>query len=92
MPGHEFEFVGELPFKAYQHRVPGSLMREFAQALRSRPGMWAKWPTSLHASTCGGYTTKIRNGAFLAFREGFDATSRNGVLYVRYVGGVSSDE
>ncbi|MFG1794241.1 hypothetical protein [Nocardia sp. NPDC049149] len=79
------EFVDQLPPKR-PGRGSDAFMEEFAAALRRRPGVWAKWPTPIQASTAGGYTTKILKGVFPAFPSGFDATSRNGQLYVRYVG------
>lgn len=88
MSAHEFEFVDALPAKEIR-RTNGFLMDEFAVALRQRPGAWAKWPEDLGTSQAGTYTTNIRNGHLKAFRGGgFEALSRNGVLYVRYIGEV----
>lgn len=82
----EFEFVDELPPKEVR-RSDGFLMDKFAAAVRARPGVWAKWPLDLGPSSPGMYVTGINTGRLKAFRNGgFDAQSRNGVLYVRYIG------
>lgn len=82
--GPEFEFVAQLPPKAVR-RFPDGLLDRFAAALRERPGQWAKWPV---AGPChGGYSSDIKRGWLKPFRRSeFDAITRNGVLYVRYIG------
>lgn len=86
----EFEFVDDLPPKktrpAMSRRVTGDAMDRFAATLQCSPGRWAKWPWPLAPDQTGSYTARIRRGTLRAFPHGFDALSRNGVVYVRYVG------
>lgn len=86
----KFEFIDELPPRETRpnnlRRDSGAVMDEFAAALRQRPGVWAKWPTQISAGVAGCYTANIRQGRMRAFGDGFDAVSRNGVLYVQYIG------
>lgn len=82
----EYEFVETLPPLA-AHRNANPAIGEFAAALRTRPGVWARWPYPIQPPTVGSYTTKINTGQMPAFRDRqFQAVSRAGVLYVRYVG------
>ncbi|WP_280474806.1 hypothetical protein [Nocardia asiatica] len=69
------------------------LIDEFVAALKEHPGLWAKWPVDIRVGTVSAYRDGIKKGTLRAFRDGkFDATRRNSVLYVRYVGeGVSDD-
>lgn len=55
------------------------------QSLKERPGQWAQ-VSDVHGA--GSYTTQIRRGALRDFRPAgdFEAVSRKGVLWVRYVG------
>lgn len=86
----EFEFVDELPPR--DERRPKADMHGFTDALRARPGEWAKWPADLLSASVTGYASGIRKGMVATFRGGFDAAARNGVLYVRYLGEVGTDE
>lgn len=91
----EFEFVDELPPKVRRTRGQQSdrdLIAEFAAALRARPGVWAKWPADISVASSPTYRKRIQEGVFPAFRNGvFAAAERNGLLYVRYVGGEDTD-
>ena len=61
--------------------------REFAEALRNRRDHWAVYPTSGSSVAIRALTSRISNGRQGAFGEGFEAVSRGGVVYVRFVGG-----
>lgn len=79
----EFEFFDELPRKQAQH-LPAGMVDAFAAALKERPGVWGRWPG---ARTPTGYTSAIRDGRLTPFPEGqFETHTRNGLLYVRYLG------
>ena len=69
---------------------PDSLLCEFADALRDRPGEWAVWPRAVTLRSAQQLAWAIRARTArtpVAFQGGgFDAKSRGGVLYVRYVG------
>lgn len=75
----DFEFVDELP----SLRRDDILLREFAQALKARPGVWAKYPQDLKARATA--ASRINTGVSKVFADGYQATVREGVLYVRAV-------
>lgn len=86
-------FLKELPAAARLRTTATSHeVQEFADALRANPGRWAAYPWS------GELTPKSRRSracdinagrvtAPRAMRCGFEAAVRDGVLYIRYVGG-----
>lgn len=91
MTALKVEFVDELPGRS---PTPSAAIAEFAEVLREQPGRWAKYPWSdeLAETTRKSRANDINWGhptAPVALRTGFEATSRNGTLYVRYVGGKS---
>ncbi|MEU9515871.1 hypothetical protein [Micromonospora sp. NPDC048169] len=61
----------------------------FAEALKRRPGVWAKLPVDLGGEKAT-VACAIRKGyGNRAYRGGqFDALHINGQVYIRYVGGV----
>ena len=60
----------------------------FFNALRDNPGRWAEFPAQGTSGTRGGTAHHIKKGTYSGIERGeFDALSRNGVLYVRFVGG-----
>jgi len=61
--------------------------RELAEQLRGRPGDWAVFPTHGSYVAARALASRISRGRQSAFREGFEAMCRDGVVYVRYVGG-----
>ena len=61
-------------------------LREFADALRGRPDQWAILPTNGSYEAVSALTSRISRGRQSAFGEGFEAISRRGVVYVRFVG------
>jgi hypothetical protein len=60
--------------------------REFAEKLKSRPEQWAVFPTSGSGVAVRALTSRIGRGKQSAFGAGFEAISRNGVVYVRFIG------
>lgn len=78
------EFVDELPPQRPSPWQRRREIREFADVLRANPGRWAKYPTVLAATSVSTRAHQIRKGALEAFPHGgFDATVREGVLYVQ---------
>ncbi|MGH8967598.1 MAG: hypothetical protein ACRDXB_20045 [Actinomycetes bacterium] len=81
----DIEFVDELPGgRVGPNRDP--VAKDFAAALKDRPGAWAKWPTTLTRSSAYSYATRIHKGAIKPLALGFEAAVRKGQLYVRFVG------
>jgi len=92
----KFEFMQELPAPIRTNSDEHSerwLIDGFVAALKERPGVWAEWPVDIRVGTASAYRDGIKKGTLRAFRDGkFDATRRNSVLYVRYLGEVKSDD
>lgn len=69
----------------------GSLIRkkqrEFAEELKTRPNQWAIYPSTGSSVAIRALSSRISKGRLSAFKEGFEAVSRHGVIYVRFVGG-----
>ena len=86
----EFEFVDELPSKSDNGRIPHPVYVEFASALRDNPGQWAKWPRPIAYNGIGTTAWRINHGVKGAppslITGEFEAATRAGVLYVRFVG------
>lgn len=63
--------------------------RVFADELKARPDCWATYPIPASASPLAirALASRISRGRQAAFGSGFEAVSRNGIVYVRYVGG-----
>ena len=90
----EFEFVD--PSVVQNNRRTDPQLFKFADALRQRPGDWAKHPTQEQLSTKTLYNRASRiNNDYrqpnmappAALRGGeFEAAVSKGVLYVRYTG------
>ena len=90
----EFQFVAELPGAPYKTvRSPHRTIRpdtqvliDFAEALRSRPMIWATWPRPLSLNTARATSARIRDGFYrhLLPNEGFESTVRDAMIYVRY--------
>lgn len=68
----------------------GSLLRkeqrEFAEQLKARRDQWAIYPSSGSSVAIRALASRISNGRMSAFGEGFEAVTRHGVVYVRFVG------
>ncbi|MFE3060659.1 hypothetical protein [Nocardia sp. NPDC059239] len=84
-----FEFVDQLPpSKGNAGRRLDPLLFEFAQALRANPGQWAKWPRAISERRSRQIHWEIKRGMRRALPPGeFEACSRAGVAYARYIGG-----
>lgn len=80
------EFVDELPAAKRPHI---DVLQSFAEVLRENPGQWAKHPTNYKdAAQARTSACNIRKGRSKIFRPGeFEAEARDGVVYVRFVGG-----
>ncbi len=88
MSDNPFTLIDELPASSYTDRVD-ILLRQFADALRANPGKWGEWPKPQARGSAHSTGFQIRKGIHGSFPGGeFDATARQGKLYVRYVGGV----
>ena len=87
-----FEFV-ELPDNAYRPARDNTLIMEFSNALRARPGDWARYPLSASsASSFRSLAYRINQGGTASPKylrdddDGcFQAATRDGMLYVRFV-------
>ena len=75
------EFVEELPEQQPRKRYRGKYA-DFADALRENPGRWAKYPSQ--AKTTVYQLRKSRLGSFPG--DEFEFETRNGEIYLRYVG------
>lgn len=84
----EFELRDELPFPDRRgHKQPDPLLARFADALRASPGKWGRWPNKLTAASARSGTALVAKGRYRSFPVGeFDARTRDGVLWVRYIG------
>jgi hypothetical protein len=60
--------------------------RAFAEELKVRRGCWAVYPTCESYAAVRALASRIARGKQAAFGAGFEAVSRSGVVYVRYVG------
>lgn len=60
---------------------------EIASALRANPEKWAVWPLPTDGRQGHNMAANINLGRLKAFVGGFEATVKNGTLYVRFVGG-----
>lgn len=78
------QFLDDLPPLADRGPEIAEGQRKFAAALRKHPGKWAAWPSDLPAYP--GLVSAIRQGYAAPFRSGFDAATRNGEVYVRFLG------
>lgn len=87
----EFNFVGDSI--AIPRKRTNPVLWEFAEALRARSGQWAEYPLPIESDTYrNNIASRISNRNRLApkpFRDGFEATSAGGRLYVRHIGGES---
>ncbi|OBY33470.1 hypothetical protein [Mycolicibacter kumamotonensis] len=92
MNSAEFEFVDELP-EPTRHNNAGrggnKTTARFADALRSSPGRWAKYPHELKVNSKRTVAAAINNGSRLAPAalrgdQGFRAAVRQGELYVAW--------
>ncbi|NKZ63036.1 hypothetical protein GTG23_02635 [Rhodococcus hoagii] len=88
MSVQRIEFLDELPARSVKGNNAGRppKWKWFADELRAHPGRWAKFPDQ--DGVKGGRTFQINSGRLAGFTAGeFEASVRQGVLYVRFVGG-----
>ncbi|MGY2036587.1 hypothetical protein ACW9HF_14995 [Nocardia gipuzkoensis] len=79
----EFEFFHKLP----EPPKPPTLLELFAESLRDRPRVWGKWPKPLKPNSVKSIPSSVNRGMYPVFPRGeFEATRRDGVVYVRYLG------
>lgn len=89
------EFLDELPVTARKGggRKTDKVLVEFADLLKSNPGKWAKYPKDLSKKSAGTAASTINNRKAASFRDGkYEAATRDGVVYVKYVGPNDSEE
>lgn len=86
-------FIKGEPSRKNVGQQPEVLMK-FAKELRDNPGVWAVHPDyeteyKLGSSTRHNSATttvaNINNGRIASLREGFEARSASGIVYVRYL-------
>ena len=83
------EFVDKLP--AGTNAVNrGRELKAFLEALKGRPGQWAKWPYPITSRAAGAQVvSRINSGMVAAFRGvNLEATRSDTDVFVRYVGDV----
>lgn len=80
-----YDFMPELP-PTGKTRGPSPKHLAFAKALKENPGMWAAYPQQVKNTSARSYAAKINGGRWPMFTPGYEAASRQGKLYVRYVG------
>jgi hypothetical protein len=81
------EFLDELPGKAAPNsRLHRKQLFEFAEAVKKEPGRWAIYPFPSTDLAARATASRISNGKIAAFKVGFEAVTRRGVVYVRYEG------
>lgn len=90
------QFVDELPGPAYRSvRTPhlnrdrkpeAKMLLDFAAALKARPMTWAIWPKKITPASAGATASRVREGFYRSLKpeQGFEAASRDGVVYVRF--------
>lgn len=82
----KFKFISTLPTTT-RTRPASDLLTEFASALRARQGQWAVWPRKISRATAYTIASKVNKGSYSALpAPGYEAVTRNGVTYVRYIG------
>lgn len=85
-------FIEGEPRRKFGNVLPEQLVN-FADELRANPGVWAVHPdyeeeykNSDASRTNSASTTvaNINNGRIVSLRDGFEARSTSGIVYVRY--------
>lgn len=60
--------------------------REFAERLKEKPGQWAVFPTNAGSGLAArALASRIGRGKQSTFGDGFEAISRRGIVYVRFI-------
>lgn len=87
----EIQFVDEVPGDpAPNSRLHRQRLREFADAVRKKPGQWAVFPYPATDIAGRAAASRISRGKVNSFGDGFEAVSRRGTVYVRYVDGTTT--
>ncbi|TDH48712.1 hypothetical protein E2F47_22715 [Mycobacterium eburneum] len=83
-----FEFIeGEPPPPDHGRNA---MYRAFADALRARPGDWAKWPREpKDANNARTLASNLNAGRLTTFATGFEGRASGATVYARYVGSES---
>jgi hypothetical protein len=86
--GYELKFHNEPPTAGPRCAQGGRGKHfEIADAFRSRPGKWAKWPIQMPKRLVYQLRARLGEGRLTEFPAGqFEARTINGELWVRYVG------
>ncbi len=86
MTADEFEFVAAPPAP---DRGRNALYARFNEAVKARPGEWAKWPKELASRETAQRTAAnlLRGNSPRWPRGEYEAVSSGTNVYVRYIGG-----
>ncbi len=79
----EFEFVEKLP-STVRTRGRTNVYRRFREALRERPGVWAKYPAGTMRGDSGRFVVYHVKRSHLYV--GYEAVVSDCAVYVRYIG------
>jgi hypothetical protein len=84
-----FEFVDDLPSALNKDNwARKAVLCELAEALRASPGRWAKWPFEPPTRAAASQVVhRIKSGQIPTLKDGFEAVTRDGVAYIRFVNG-----
>jgi hypothetical protein len=81
------EFVAELPPSGGNwDATRQKQVEQFAADLKAHPGLWAVHPLPHTYQAARASASRISHGRTKAFARGYEAVTRNKVLYVRYAG------
>jgi len=83
----DLELLDELPpSPATWTSLTRRQAERIATTLRENPGRWIRYPREMSNPAARQLAARINRGRIGAFKEGFEAVSRKGSTYVRYVG------
>lgn len=86
------EFVDELPpLSGHWDGLHRQEVKRFAEQVRQHPGRWAVYPWTPNEIAGRALASRISRGKISAFADGFQAVSRRGVVYIRYIGKGEND-
>ncbi|BBY36512.1 hypothetical protein MMAN_06460 [Mycobacterium mantenii] len=80
------EFLDDLPPDARTLGTRNPLLAAFADRLRDHPQKWARWPVDDKKKIYGIASSANRGRGCFGPQGAFEAATRSGRLYVRYVG------
>lgn len=89
----EYEFIDSL-VAAGRWGALSAEREKFAAALKANPGKWAKSPGSVIGTAKNAhynFASSVKRGRLSQFEPAgaFEAVARDGIAYVRYVGGAA---